>query len=95
MMVWLEDLSPTLVVGYKTCVRCRSLLKSQYEDIATKCTVTSHVSLLDAFCDYCNDVDKIYFSRRLSPTTKISGMFTTTSCETTFWGFNAKELANN
>ncbi|KAI6021091.1 hypothetical protein EDC04DRAFT_2901439 [Pisolithus marmoratus] len=48
MVVWLEGTLPTLEVGYKSCVRCRSLLKSRYEDIAAECTLTSHVSLLDA-----------------------------------------------
>ncbi|KIK21957.1 hypothetical protein PISMIDRAFT_680700 [Pisolithus microcarpus 441] len=94
MIVWLEDVPRTLEVGYKTCVRCRSLLESRYEDIAAKCTVTSHVSLLDAFCDFCSDVHEIYFSKRLTSTTKISGTFTTIRCETTFWRFIAKELAN-
>ncbi|KAI6027234.1 hypothetical protein EDC04DRAFT_3092031 [Pisolithus marmoratus] len=47
MIVWLEGISPVLEVGYKSCVRCRSLLKSRYEDIAAECTLTSHVSLLD------------------------------------------------
>ncbi|KAI6027213.1 hypothetical protein EDC04DRAFT_165170 [Pisolithus marmoratus] len=48
LVVWLEDTPPTLEVGYKPCVRCRSLLKSRYEDTAAECTLTSHVSLLDA-----------------------------------------------
>ncbi|KAI5989550.1 hypothetical protein EDD15DRAFT_1305091 [Pisolithus albus] len=51
MMVWLEDRTPTLVVGDKSCVRCRSL--SRYEDIAANCAVTSHVSLLDVLENYC------------------------------------------
>ncbi|KAI6094897.1 hypothetical protein F5141DRAFT_1222963 [Pisolithus sp. B1] len=50
MMVWLEDdIPPNLEVGNKPCVRCRSLLKSRYDDITAKYTVTSSVSLLDAF----------------------------------------------
>ncbi|KAI6097193.1 hypothetical protein F5141DRAFT_1220199 [Pisolithus sp. B1] len=53
MMVWLEDdIPPNLEVGNKPCVRCRSLLKSRYDDITAKYTVTSSVSLLDAFYDY-------------------------------------------
>ncbi|KAI6029869.1 hypothetical protein PISMIDRAFT_680755 [Pisolithus microcarpus 441] len=71
MMVWLEDRTPTLVVGDKPCVRCRSLLKSRYEDIAANCAVTSHVSLLDAIEGYCNS--ELYDSplRPLSPTVKL------------------------
>ncbi|KAI5980865.1 hypothetical protein EDD15DRAFT_2523872, partial [Pisolithus albus] len=71
MFFWLEGRSPTLEVGYKSCVRCRSLLKSRYKDIAAKCTVTLRVSLLDAFSDYCNEGPSIWFTRCLSPTTKL------------------------
>ncbi|KAI5989548.1 hypothetical protein EDD15DRAFT_1305392 [Pisolithus albus] len=53
MTVWLEDIPPTLVVGNKPCVRCRSLLRSRYDDIAANCAATSHVSLLDAIEDNC------------------------------------------
>ncbi|KAI6113831.1 hypothetical protein EDD17DRAFT_1590928 [Pisolithus thermaeus] len=52
MMVWLEgDIPRNLEIGYEPCVRCRSLLKSRYEGLAANCTVTSHVSLLDAICN--------------------------------------------
>ncbi|KAI6001450.1 hypothetical protein EDD15DRAFT_2361856 [Pisolithus albus] len=71
MMVWLEDRIPTLVVGDKSCVRCRSLLKSRYEDIAANCAVTSHVSLLDALEDYCNRESDGFFWCFLSPTAKL------------------------
>lgn len=71
MMVWLEDIPPTLVLGDKPCVRCRSLLQSRYKDIAAKCTVTSHVALLDVFCNYCSDEGDIHFSGRLSLKTQL------------------------
>ncbi|KAI6001457.1 hypothetical protein EDD15DRAFT_2232124 [Pisolithus albus] len=72
MMVWLEDIPPTLVVGNKPCVRCRSLLKLRYEDIAANCAVASHVPLLDVFCDYCSDdEDDIYFPRQLKLETRL------------------------
>ncbi|KAI5986572.1 hypothetical protein EDC04DRAFT_1540131 [Pisolithus marmoratus] len=63
MMVWLEGIPPTLEVGFKSCVRCRSLLKSRYEVVAAECTLTLDVSLLDA-------IISIYgrFSRHGSPT---------------------------
>ncbi|KAI6097197.1 hypothetical protein F5141DRAFT_1149975 [Pisolithus sp. B1] len=52
MMVWLEgDIPRNLEIGYGPCARCRSLLKSRYEGLAANCTVTSHVSLLDAICN--------------------------------------------
>ncbi|KAI5982085.1 hypothetical protein EDC04DRAFT_1894572 [Pisolithus marmoratus] len=53
MMVWLEGIPPVLEVGYKFCVRCRSMLKSRYGRIAARCTMISHVSLLQAFYFYC------------------------------------------
>ncbi|KAI6029884.1 hypothetical protein PISMIDRAFT_680708 [Pisolithus microcarpus 441] len=71
MMVWLENCPPTLVVGDKPCVRCRSLLKSRYEDIAAKCAVTLQVSLLDAFCNYYSDETEQDFSPTLGPTAKL------------------------
>ncbi|KAI5989520.1 hypothetical protein EDD15DRAFT_2283792, partial [Pisolithus albus] len=68
----LEGIPPTLVVGNKPCVRCRSLLKSRYEDIAANCAVASHVSLLDVFCDYCSDdEDDVYFPRQLKLETRL------------------------
>ncbi|KAI6039534.1 hypothetical protein EDC04DRAFT_3140818 [Pisolithus marmoratus] len=48
MVVWLEGTPPALEVGYKSCVHCRSLLKSWYEDITAECMLMSHVSLLDS-----------------------------------------------
>ncbi|KAI6106972.1 hypothetical protein EV401DRAFT_2005481 [Pisolithus croceorrhizus] len=74
MMVWLEDMPPILEVGYKPCLRCRSLLKSRYDDIAVKYTATPDVSLLDAFYNYLADnyyEDDVTFSRRLNPTAKL------------------------
>ncbi|KAI6094894.1 hypothetical protein F5141DRAFT_1222960 [Pisolithus sp. B1] len=76
MMVWLEDIPPTSEVVYGCdghCLRCRSLLESRYEDIAAKCTVTSHASWLDAFCNYCSHVDNTRFSRHPSPAAKLLG----------------------
>ncbi|KAI6141200.1 hypothetical protein BKA82DRAFT_329335 [Pisolithus tinctorius] len=40
-----------VTVGYEPCEHCRSL--SRYKDITTEHTVILHVSLLEAFCDYC------------------------------------------
>ncbi|KAI6029870.1 hypothetical protein PISMIDRAFT_680753 [Pisolithus microcarpus 441] len=71
MVVWLGGIPPVLEVGDKPCVRCRSLLKSRYEDIAAKCTVTSHVSLLDAFCNYRDCETEVAFLPHLSPTAKL------------------------
>ncbi|KAI6009208.1 hypothetical protein PISMIDRAFT_19375 [Pisolithus microcarpus 441] len=83
MMVWLEGRPPTLVVGNKPCVRCRSFLKSRYEDIAVNCAVTSHVSLLDtledyslragitARCDCLIDGHKAFSMRPLGPTARL------------------------
>ncbi|KAI5989521.1 hypothetical protein EDD15DRAFT_1304036 [Pisolithus albus] len=73
MMVWLEDTPPVLVMGDEPCVRCRSLLKSRYEVIAAKCTVTLHISLVDALCKYCccGYEDEIFSSPPLGPTAKL------------------------
>ncbi|KAI6001345.1 hypothetical protein EDD15DRAFT_2231339 [Pisolithus albus] len=62
---------PALDVGDKPCVRCRSLLKSRHEGIAAKCTVTSHVSLLDAFCNYRSCESAVACLPPLSPTAKL------------------------
>ncbi|KAI6021109.1 hypothetical protein EDC04DRAFT_3143922 [Pisolithus marmoratus] len=71
MMVWLEGTPPMLEVGYTSCVCCRSSLKSLYKDIVAECTqaVTSHASLLDAFCNYYSDF-KLHLAKRLSPTAR-------------------------
>ncbi|KAI6021086.1 hypothetical protein EDC04DRAFT_381090 [Pisolithus marmoratus] len=37
MMVWLEGTPPTLDVGYKSCVRCRSILKSRLLFLLSSC----------------------------------------------------------
>ncbi|KAI6001377.1 hypothetical protein EDD15DRAFT_2231673 [Pisolithus albus] len=71
MVVWLGGTPPVLEVGDKPCVRYRSLLKSRYEDIAAKCTVTSHVSLLDAFCNYRSCETEVACLPPLSPTAKL------------------------
>ncbi|KAI6039536.1 hypothetical protein EDC04DRAFT_1698850 [Pisolithus marmoratus] len=52
MVVWLEGTPPTLEVGYESCARCRSILKSWYEDIGAQRTKISHVSLLQALYFY-------------------------------------------
>ncbi|KAI6100435.1 hypothetical protein EDD16DRAFT_1655525 [Pisolithus croceorrhizus] len=67
MMAWLEDMPPNLEIGYEPCVRCRSLLKSRYEDFAANCTVTSHVSLLDAICNIRRCSRKPRFSSSQGP----------------------------
>ncbi|KAI6027216.1 hypothetical protein EDC04DRAFT_165359 [Pisolithus marmoratus] len=67
MMVWLEGISPALEVGYKSCVRCQSLLKSRYEDIGAQRTVVSHVSLFHVLLGYYFHAGLV-LSRRPSPT---------------------------
>ncbi|KAI5983273.1 hypothetical protein EDD15DRAFT_1898665 [Pisolithus albus] len=71
MMVWLEDRTPTLVVGDKSCVRCRSLLRSRYEDITANCAVTSHVSLLDVLENYCEVRYETFHFRPLDATAEL------------------------
>ncbi|KAI6148921.1 hypothetical protein BKA82DRAFT_997035 [Pisolithus tinctorius] len=70
MIVWLEGKPPILEVGYKSCERCRSLVRSWYKDITTEHTVILDVSLLEAFFSYCSDCcgleDHAHY--RLSPT---------------------------
>ncbi|KAI6148909.1 hypothetical protein BKA82DRAFT_997023 [Pisolithus tinctorius] len=51
VVVWLEEKPPILEVGYQSCERCRSFVRSRYEDITTEHTAILHVSLLDAFHD--------------------------------------------
>ncbi|KAI6008556.1 hypothetical protein EDC04DRAFT_892978 [Pisolithus marmoratus] len=70
MVVWLEGNPPTLELSYKSCVRCRSLLKSRYEDIGAQRTVISHLSLSHVLLDYSSG-GHVILKRRLSPTAEL------------------------
>ncbi|KAI5981468.1 hypothetical protein EDC04DRAFT_1982009 [Pisolithus marmoratus] len=67
MVVWLEGTAPTLELGYRSCMHCRPLLKSRYENICAQHTEISQVSFLHVLLDYYSHAG-LGLSRCLSPT---------------------------